>query len=253
MTTLAIFFASRFCARTLSPNDCFFAIFRCCQLVSSAKWADEETTWSLCEWCAYEGLNCTSSAPYGQAYCDGFSSSNSGRYLELLCNPGSPSYVHLFLWPWSVTCRSNVDSFRACIFQHGRNSFLVDRFDGFRRNLQRNPAIFFRNEEAFLLDINLETTLGLVVRVGNVVSCYRALARKFISSRHESGGLALVKRRVLLVEHRAPGIACAHNEHRTANIRQSMESLQGYPQPQMRSFLPIFGEGGQVQTNRDAK
>lgn len=191
MTSLAIFFTSARCLRILSPKDCFFAIANQCHRICSR--SEPETTWSLCESCAYEGQDYTFSVPNGPACCDDFSSLHSGRFRELPCNPESLSFERLFLWPLIPTCRSNVDAIRACFFEHSGNSILVDRLDGLCRYFQRYPTILFRDVKTLLLNVDSKNAFGLVVRVGNMVSGDGALSSKYISSRHQSGGLAFQK------------------------------------------------------------
>jgi hypothetical protein len=64
-------------------------------------------------------------------------------------------------------------------------TFFVDGPDGFRRQLQGNPFIFFGEEEALGLEVREEPALCLDIGVGNLVPGYRLLARHLTYSGHD--------------------------------------------------------------------
>jgi hypothetical protein len=59
------------------------------------------------------------------------------------------------------------ESFFPCFLNTGVNSFFVDDPDSFRRDLQGNPAIFFRYEKFLLLDIGVKPPFGFYIGVRN--------------------------------------------------------------------------------------
>ena len=70
---------------------------------------------------------------------------------------------------------------------HGcEHANFADGANGLGRNAQGHPAIFFRNVESLSLEIGVETTLCLSVRVRNVISHHRFLPSYFTDAAHGS-------------------------------------------------------------------
>src|SRR5689334_20978934 len=73
---------------------------------------------------------------------------------------------------------------RFCFFHHGRDAVFRNGLDGLRRHFQGHPLIFFRNIETFLLKIGKKSSLGLIVRVRNVVTYLRSFSSYLTNSCH---------------------------------------------------------------------
>ncbi|CAL8474985.1 protein of unknown function [Caballeronia sp. S22] len=86
--------------------------------------------------------------------------------------------------PWPFACSLD---FTACaqVCEHGVNTVLVDQAQAGVRDAQTDPAIFTFNEETAVLQVRQETTLGLVVCVGNVVARHRAFPSYLAYACHE--------------------------------------------------------------------
>src|SRR5579863_2556910 len=65
--------------------------------------------------------------------------------------------------------------FTACaqVCEHGVDTVLVDQAQAGVRNAQAHPTVFAFNPETAVLQVREKTTLGFVVRVGNVVAAHR--------------------------------------------------------------------------------
>ena len=63
---------------------------------------------------------------------------------------------------------------------------LVDGLDCLCRQFQGYPLVFLRNKKALFLKIRIKPALGLVIRVGNVVSYLGPLSGYLTNSRHNS-------------------------------------------------------------------
>src|SRR5690606_12277337 len=79
---------------------------------------------------------------------------------------------------WWVQWAGGLDSFAAGaqVGQDCVDAVLVDGTDGLGRDAQANPAVFALNPEPARLQVGQETTLGLVVGVGNVVAHHGAFS-----------------------------------------------------------------------------
>ena len=69
-------------------------------------------------------------------------------------------------------------------FHAGSNTIFIDGTHGWYRNFQRNPFIFFGDEEFFGLKIRNKFTFGLDIRVRYVVANHHFFSCYFASSRH---------------------------------------------------------------------
>src|ERR1700733_10490459 len=78
--------------------------------------------------------------------------------------------------------------FAACaqVGEHGVDAVLVDQAQAGVRNAQTHPTIFAFNPETAVLQVRKKTTLGLVVRVGNVVAAHRRFPSYLAYACHES-------------------------------------------------------------------
>ncbi|KEQ17700.1 hypothetical protein GZ78_08380 [Endozoicomonas numazuensis] len=71
--------------------------------------------------------------------------------------------------------------------QNGVDTFLVDDAHAFSGYTQANETLLALYPETLVVQIRHETTLGLVVRVGNVVPGNRALAGNLTNFGHNGG------------------------------------------------------------------
>jgi hypothetical protein len=77
-------------------------------------------------------------------------------------------------------------SFRLGFFQNCGNAMLIDGFNCFRTQFQRDPLILLRDKETFFLKIRVKSAFGLVISVGNIVSNLRPFSSYLTNSRHNS-------------------------------------------------------------------
>ena len=79
-----------------------------------------------------------------------------------------------------------LDLFSGCpqLLYHTQQSVLVDGTDGFGRNLQRNPLVFFGKEKALFLQIRQKPAIGLDIRMRNGITGNRSLPCNLTYSRH---------------------------------------------------------------------
>jgi hypothetical protein len=61
---------------------------------------------------------------------------------------------------------------------------LIDGFDRLCAQFKGDPLVFFRNEKTLFLKIWVESTLGFVVRVRNVITRLRSFSSNLTNSRH---------------------------------------------------------------------
>ena len=80
--------------------------------------------------------------------------------------------------------------FYSCFSQflhHGIQSAFVDGPDAFRRKLQLNPLVFFRQEKALVLEVGQKPAFRFNFGMRNTISCYRTLTGHLTYSGHTIG------------------------------------------------------------------
>ena len=76
------------------------------------------------------------------------------------------------------------DALSAQIGQYGINAVLVDGTEPRIGQAQAHPTVFGFDPEASILKVRQEPTLGLVVRMGNIVAHHRGFPRNLANACH---------------------------------------------------------------------
>jgi hypothetical protein len=79
----------------------------------------------------------------------------------------------------------NMLTLGAELLYNAQQAILVDGADSVRRQFQSDPLILFCQEELLRLKVRQKTTLGLNIRVGNLVTTDRRLTRNLTYSCHD--------------------------------------------------------------------
>ncbi|CAG9248595.1 hypothetical protein PCAR4_220009 [Paraburkholderia caribensis] len=74
----------------------------------------------------------------------------------------------------------------AQVSEHSVDTVLVDQAQTGVRDAQAHPTVFAFDPETAVLQVREKTTLGLVVRVGNVVAAHRRFPSYLAYACHES-------------------------------------------------------------------
>jgi hypothetical protein len=87
---------------------------------------------------------------------------------------------------WTIYDELDLCSGRPQLLYNAVQAVLIDGPQSFRRDLQRDPLVFFGQKKALGLQIRQEPPLGLDIRVGNAISGDRRLSRNLTNSSHDN-------------------------------------------------------------------